>query len=35
MDAPRRVEEPRELGEPVALVPRRDRGELVAEILRE
>jgi hypothetical protein len=35
MDAPGRVEESRELGEAVALVPRCDRGELVAEILRE
>jgi hypothetical protein len=29
------VEEPRELGQPVALVARCDRRELVAEILRE
>jgi hypothetical protein len=29
------VEKPRELGQPVALVPRCDRRELVAEILRE
>jgi hypothetical protein len=29
------VEQTRELGEPVALLPWGDRGELVAEILRE
>ena len=29
------VEEPGQLGEPVAVASRRDRGELVAEILRE
>jgi hypothetical protein len=35
VDAARRVEEPGELGQPIAFAPRRDRGELVAEILRE
>jgi hypothetical protein len=35
MDAPGRMEEPRELGEPVALAARRDRRELVPEVLRE
>ena len=33
--APRRMEEPRELGETIALAARRDRRELVPEILRE
>jgi len=35
VNAARRVEQARELGEPIALLPRRDRGELVAEVLRE
>ncbi len=35
VDAPGDVEEPRQLGEPVAVGLRRDRGELVAEILRK
>ena len=35
VDAAGRVEETRELCEPVALAPRRDRRELAAEVLRE
>jgi hypothetical protein len=35
MDAACRMEEPGELGEPIALASRRDRRELVPEILRE
>jgi hypothetical protein len=35
VNAPRRMEQARELGEPIALLPRGDRGKLAAEILRE
>ena len=35
MDAAGRVEEPGQLGQTIAFAPRRDRGELVAEVLRE
>jgi hypothetical protein len=35
VNAARRMEQARQLGEPIALLPGRDRGELVAEILRE
>jgi len=35
MDASCGMEEPGELGEPIALAPRRDRRELAPEILRE
>ncbi len=35
VDTAGRVEEPGELGQPIAFAPGRDRGELVAEILRE
>ena len=35
VDAAGRVEEAGELGQSIAFAPRRDRGELVAEILRE
>ena len=35
VDAAGRVKEPRELRQPVALAPRRDRRELAAQVLRE